>query len=223
MNHVVKDQVSFAERRVQMVEQQLRARGVRDTAVLQAFNTVPRELFVPRRLRAYAYDDSPLPIPDGQTISQPYVVAHMISLLNLQPGDRVLEIGTGSGYAAAVLSQIVAEVHTVERHRNLVNYARERLARLGYANVFVHHGDGSLGWPEQAPYKGIIVAAGGPDVPPALQEQLAINGRLVIPIGPNRRQQWLVLVQRTGENSYQQQHLSAVAFVPLIGAQGWED
>ncbi len=206
-----------------MVEHQLRARGVRDTAVLHAFETVPRELFVPRRYRRHAYEDSPLPIPEGQTISQPYVVAHMISLLALTPSDRVLEVGTGSGYAAAILSRLVAEVHTVERHAALVGYARERLERLGYANVWVHHGDGSQGWAEHAPYDGIIVAAGGPDVPEALKEQLAINGRLVIPVGPNRRQQWLVLVKRVSETAYRQSQLSPVAFVPLVGAQGWEE
>ena len=209
--------------RQQMVEQQLRARGVRDTAVLRAFNTVPRELFVPRQHRHYAYDDTPLPIPAEQTISQPYVVAHMLALLALRSSDRVLEVGTGSGYAAAVLSRIVAEVHTVERHRVLVAYARERLAQLGYDNVFVHYGDGTQGWPEVAPYNGIIVDAGGPGVPAALKEQLAVNGRLVIPVGFNQRQQRLVLVKRTGETTYRQRELSPVAFVPLIGAEGWEE
>lgn len=223
VNYVVKDEDSFAGRREEMVEHQLRARGVRDTAVLQAFLTVPRELFVPRNLRASAYEDAPLPIPGGQTISQPYVVAYMLSLLALRPTDRVLEVGTGSGYAAALLSQIVAEVYTVERQAELVAYARKRLAEIGCENVWVHHGDGSLGWPEHAPYDAILVSAGSPEIPQALQEQLTINGRLVIPVGSSRRQQRIVLVQRTGANSYRQQHLSPVAFVPLIGAQGWEE
>ncbi len=219
----MKDEESFAGRREEMVEQQLCARGVRDTAVLQAFRTVPRELFVPRNLRDSAYEDAPLPIPGGQTISQPYIVAYMLSLLALQPADRVLEVGTGSGYAAALLSQIVAEVYTVERREELVDYARKRLAEVGCTNVWVKHGDGSLGWPEHAPYNAILVSAGSPEVPQALQEQLAINGRLVIPVGFSRRQQRVVLVRRTGPDSYRQQHLSAVAFVPLIGAQGWEE
>ncbi|MCB8923378.1 MAG: protein-L-isoaspartate(D-aspartate) O-methyltransferase [Ardenticatenaceae bacterium] len=213
----------FPQQRQQMVEQQLRARGVRDTAVLQAFNTVPRELFVPRPHRVYAYDDTPLPIPAGQTISQPYVVAHMLALLALRHSNRVLEVGTGSGYAAAVLSRIVAEVHTVERHQVLVDYARKRLMQLGYENVFVHHGDGTRGWPDAAPYNAIIVAAGGPGVPESLKEQLAVNGRLVIPVGPNPRQQRLILVKRTGETTYRQRELSPVAFVPLIGVEGWEN
>ncbi len=219
----MKDEESFAGRREEMVEQQLCARGVRDTAVLQAFRTVPRELFVPRNLRDSAYEDAPLPIPGGQTISQPYIVAYMLSLLALQPTDRVLEVGTGSGYAAALLSQIVAEVYTVERREELVDYARKRLAEVGCTNVWVKHGDGSLGWPEHAPYNAILVSAGSPEVPQALQEQLAINGRLVIPVGFSRRQQRVVLVRRTDPDSYRQQHLSAVAFVPLIGAQGWEE
>lgn len=223
MSHVVKEQEDFAQRRAQMVQDQLRARGVRDTAVLHAFSAVPRELFVPRNLRSSAYEDAPLPIPGGQTISQPYVVAYMLALLALGPTDRVLEVGTGSGYAAALLSQIVAEVYTVERHEELVAYARRRLALVGCANVWVYHGDGSLGWPEHAPYDAILVSAGSPDVPQALQEQLTLNGRLVIPVGFSRRQQRVVLVRRLGANNYKQQHLSAVAFVPLIGAQGWEE
>ncbi len=223
MNYAVNEEESFAERREEMVAQQLRARGVRDTAVLQAFLTVPREQFVPHNLRASAYEDAPLPIPGGQTISQPYVVAYMLSLLALRPTDRVLEVGTGSGYAAALLSQIVAEVYTVERQAELVAYARKRLAEIGCENVWVYHGDGSLGWPEHAPYDAILVSAGSPEVPQALREQLVINGRLVIPVGSSRRQQRIVLVQRTGANSYRQQHLSPVAFVPLIGVQGWEE
>ncbi len=213
---------TYAEMREEMVARQLAGRGITDTAVLQAFLTVPRELFVPRDLRHNAYDDTPLPIPDKQTISQPYVVAYMISLLHLQQADRVLEIGTGSGYAAALLSQIVAEVHSVERHTALVNYARKRLQYLGYANVHVHHGDGTLGWTEHAPYDGIIVAAGGPAVPPSLKAQLAVGGRLIMPVGRKHREQWLVYVERRDETTFSEQTYSPVAFVPLVGAEGWQ-
>lgn len=205
-----------------MVDQQLRNRDIENTAVLAAMNTVPREVFVPEEYREYAYTDSPLPIPADQTVSQPYVVAYMIAQLDPEPDDRVLEIGAGSGYAAAVLGRIVKEVYTVERHATLVEYARQRLAQLGYDNVQVRHGDGTQGWPEHAPYDGIVVAAGGPSVPTSLQEQLAVNGRLVIPVGRARRQQRLVLVTRTGQDSFQRDVLSPVAFVPLIGEEGWE-
>ncbi|HID52134.1 MAG TPA: protein-L-isoaspartate(D-aspartate) O-methyltransferase, partial [Anaerolineae bacterium] len=151
------EEYDFAAERAAMVAEQIVGRGITDTAVIQAMRTVPREHFVLPEYQEYAYSDGPLPIPAEQTISQPYVVALMISLLRLQPTDRVLEIGTGSGYAAAVLSRMVREVYTVERHAELAAYAQERLADLGYDNVFIRHGDGSLGWPEYAPYDGIIV------------------------------------------------------------------
>lgn len=212
----------FATERTRMVDQQLRNRDIEHTAVLDAMETVPRDVFVPEEYKQFAYTDSPLPIPADQTISQPYVVAYMIAQLDPKPEDRVLEIGGGSGYAAAVLSRIVKAVYTVERHATLVEYARERLAQLGYDNVHVRHGDGTQGWPEHAPYDGIIVAAGGPTVPVPLQEQLAVNGRLVIPVGRARRQQRLVLVTRTGADAFQRDVLSPVAFVPLIGEEGWE-
>lgn len=211
----------FAKQRARMVQQQIKGRGVHDPAVLRAMGEVPREWFVPARHRHLAYEDSPLPIAKGQTISQPYVVGYMISYLDLQPSDRVLEVGTGSGYAAAVLSRIVAEVYTVERHRTLAGYARERLATGGYTNVFVRQGDGTKGWPEHAPYDAIIVAAGGPYVPRALQEQLAIDGRLIMPVGRSRHNQNLVLLTRTGETTYDERLLSPVAFVPLVGDEGW--
>ncbi|MCA9957458.1 MAG: protein-L-isoaspartate(D-aspartate) O-methyltransferase [Anaerolineales bacterium] len=213
---------TFAEMRQDMVARQLAGRGIDDTAVLQAFLTVPRELFVPREYRHNAYDDTPLPIPNKQTISQPYVVAYMFSLLQLQPTDRVLEIGTGSGYAAALLSQIVADVYTVERHQNLVEYARKRLAYLHYNNVHVHHGDGTVGWAAHAPYNSIIVAAGAPTVPPTLKTQLAIGGRLVIPVGRKHQEQWLIYIERHSETLFEEQTRSPVAFVPLIGEEGWE-
>ncbi len=211
----------FAARREQMVRLQIAGREITDPAVLAAMREVPREQFVLEPYRQYAYDDTPLPIPANQTISQPYIVAYMIAALELRPADRVLEIGTGSGYAAAILSRIAGEVYTVERHHKLADYARERLSRLGYANVFVHHGDGTRGWPEHAPYNGIIVAAGGPTVPESLREQLAVGGRMVIPVGRSRHQQNLILITRPAEGSYTEEMLVPVAFVPLIGDEGW--
>jgi protein-L-isoaspartate(D-aspartate) O-methyltransferase len=204
-----------------MVEEQIVARGVRDPAVLHAMRTVPRERFIGERQARLAYQDHALPIGEGQTISQPYVVAVMTEAVQLRPTDRVLEVGTGSGYAAAVLSMIVREVYTIERVESLAHTARRRLQELGYANVQVQHGDGSLGWPEHGPYDAIIVTAGGPDVPRSLLRQLAVGGRLVMPVGPEPRWQRLVRVTKTDENSYDREALEEVAFVPLIGAEGW--
>ncbi|MCZ2114704.1 MAG: protein-L-isoaspartate(D-aspartate) O-methyltransferase [Anaerolineae bacterium] len=215
------DAAEYARQREQMVKQQIQGRGITDPAVLAAMRTVPREAFVPSPYRQLAYDDSPLPIPANQTISQPYIVGYMIAALALRPGDRVLEIGAGSGYAAALLSRIVREVYAVERHLELVDYARERLARLGYDNVWIRHGDGTQGWPEHAPYGGIIVAAGGPAVPEPLKDQLAIGGRLIMPVGHSRHQQTLVRITRTDEATYRDERLVGVAFVPLIGDEGW--
>ncbi|MEW5987874.1 MAG: protein-L-isoaspartate(D-aspartate) O-methyltransferase [Chloroflexota bacterium] len=211
-----------AVERAQMVEYQIEGRGIRDPAVLAAMLQVPRHLFVADRYHDFAYEDTPLPIPEGQTISQPYIVARMIELLQLKPQDRVLEIGAGSGYAAAVLSLIVREVYTVERLTSLADYARDRLAELGYTNVHVFCGDGTLGWPEHAPYDGIMVAAGGPGVPESLRQQLAVGGRLVIPTGAHPRIQRLIRLTRAGEDDYQQEKLDRVRFVPLIGQEGWE-
>ncbi len=218
---MIEDADELRQRRERMVRNQIAGRGIKDTAVLRAMRTVPREFFVPERYQRYAYDDMPLPIPGKQTISQPYVVALMISRLELDADDRVLEIGTGSGYAAALLGQIVREVHTVERIGKLVNYARERLELLGYDNVHVHQGDGTLGWEPEAPYDGIVVAAGGPSVPDSLKRQLAENGRLIIPVGRSERHQNLVRVIKTGEERFEESDLGAVAFVPLIGDEGW--
>lgn len=204
-----------------MVRTQIAARGIRDEAVLRAMNEVPREAFLPPELEEFAYRDSPLPIACGQTISQPYIVALMTAALELSPGDRVLEVGTGSGYAAAVLSRIAREVHTVERHEELAQLAARRLQDLGYDNVAVHHGDGTLGWAEAAPYDAIVVAAGGPAVPEALLDQLAIGGRLVIPIGEDRDLQTLVRVTRRADGTLEREDLGDVRFVPLIGVQGW--
>ncbi len=211
----------FTEQRTQMVAKQIEGRGVTDTAVLNAMRTVPREHFVLAEYRPYAYNDMPLPIPANQTISQPYVVGYMIAALKLEPDDIVLEIGAGSGYAAALLSRIAAEVHTVERQEKLVRYGRERLTGLGYDNVQVHQGDGSLGWPACAPYDGIVVAAGGPVVPASLKEQLALHGRLVMPVG-KRGSQTLIRLVRKGKNQFSQTNLGPVKFVPLIGEEGWK-
>jgi protein-L-isoaspartate(D-aspartate) O-methyltransferase len=211
----------FDEARRRMVQHQLAARGISDPLVLAAMGKVPRERFVPAREAGLAYRDGPLPIGEGQTISQPYIVAVMTEALGLHGGDRVLEIGTGSGYAAAVLAVIAAEVYTIERIETLAASARRRLRELGYANVHVQHGDGSLGWPEHAPYDAIVVTAGGPEVPRSLRQQLAIGGRLVMPVGPTSRSQRLVRVVRTGEEIYDRETLEDVCFVPLIGAEGW--
>jgi protein-L-isoaspartate(D-aspartate) O-methyltransferase len=205
-----------------MVDEQIAGRGVKDPAVLQAMRTVPRESFVGEHQACYAYEDRPLPIGEGQTISQPYIVARMCEALRVHPADRVLEIGTGSGYAAAVLSVLAAEVYTIERVESLARSARLRLSNLGYANVHVRHGDGSLGWPEHAAYDVIAVTASGPEVPRSLLSQLAIGGRLVMPVGAAPRWQTLVRVTRTGSDTYDHDTLEEVAFVPLIGVAGWQ-
>ncbi len=204
-----------------MVDAHLARRGITDTKVLDAFRSVSREAFVPEELSEFAYEDTPLPIGEGQTISQPYIVALTIQELGLRGGERVLEVGTGSGYAAAVLSRIASEVYTIERVASLAESATERLARLGFAKVHVACGDGSLGWPEHAPYDAIAVAAGGPKPPPALLSQLAIGGRLVIPVGESESSQVLLRITREGETEYRQEPLTDVRFVPLIGEQGW--
>jgi len=213
----------FEDLRKQMIDYQLAARGLRDQTVLTAVNAVPREEFVPTELVEFSYSDSALPIAASQTISQPYIVALMTAALELQPQDRVLEIGTGSGYAAAVLAEIVEEVFTIERHKILVDSARRRLEYLGYRNIHVLHGDGTLGWPEHAPFDAIVVAAGGPGVPDTLKQQLAVGGRMVIPVGPDLRRQVLVRIRRVSENEYLEEDLGSVRFVPLIGAAGWEE
>lgn len=212
----------FAAQRQAMVETQLVGRGIRDPAVLAAMRTVPREAFVPVDWMDDAYHDGPLPIAEGQTISQPYIVALMTQELQLRPHDRVLEVGTGSGYGAAVLSCIAAHLYTVERLHPLAAAARQRLRALGFHNVQVLAGNGTLGWPEHAPYDGIVVTAEGPSIPQALQAQLAIGGRLIIPVGAPKRQH-LMRVIRQSETEFEQENLGAVRFVPLIGAQGWPD
>jgi len=213
---------SFAALREQMVDRQVAGRGVRDARVLAAMRKVPREAFLPARMRDFAYDDAPVPLPDDQTMSQPYIVGLMTEALRLHGGENVLEIGAGSGYAAAVLAEIAGRVTTIERIAALAERAAAKLAELGYRHVQVHHGDGSRGWPDQAPYDAIVVAAGGPQVPDSLKRQLAIGGRLVMPIGADQRNQQLVRVTRTGEADYQTEPLGDVRFVPLLGAEGWD-
>jgi len=207
--------------REEMVRTQIAARGIRDARVLAAMRTVPRHRFLPDQLAHAAYRDAPQPIGMGQTISQPYIVALMSELLCLTGKERVLEIGTGSGYQAAILGQLAAEVITVERFPGLARQAAAVLAELGYTNIQVQVGDGTLGWPAKAPYDAIIVTAAAPDVPEPLKAQLADGGRLVAPIGP-RWSQELVRVRRHGDQ-FQTEWLIGVSFVPLIGEYGWHE
>jgi protein-L-isoaspartate(D-aspartate) O-methyltransferase len=213
------DDAEQERRRRRMVDHDIRPRGVRDPRVLEAMRTVPREHFVEARSAASAYDDRPLPIGSGQTISQPYIVAKMTEALELTAGQKALEIGTGSGYAAAVLGQVAGEVWTVERHAELAESAERLLADIGCDNVHVAQGDGTLGWPEAAPFDGIVVTAGGPKVPEALLDQLADSGRLVMPVGPESEQELIVV--RRGADGFEQKSIGGVRFVPLLGAQGW--
>lgn len=210
----------LGDQRERMVEWQLARRGIRDPAVMRAMRAVPRDRFVPESLLEFAYEDTPLPIDAEQTISQPYIVALMADMLELEPGDKVLEIGTGSGYAAAVLAEIAGEVFTIERRETLCASARARLQELGYTNVHVRCGDGTKGWPEEAPFDAIAVTAGGPVVPQSLRTQLAIGGRLVIPVGDSGVQR-LKRIWRTGEDDYEEEDFGPVRFVPLIGEEGW--
>lgn len=204
-----------------MLNDHLLARGIENPAVIAAMGAVPREEFVPKHLRFAAYDDNPLPIDEGQTISQPYIVGFMTQALDLAGGERVLEIGTGSGYQAAVLSRIAESVYSVERFGTLARRAAERLAKLGYSNVHVLEGDGTLGWPEHAPYDAVMVTAGSPDVPKALLEQLGKGGRMVIPVGSNLYVQTLVRVHRESSGELFREELCSVRFVPLVGKAGW--
>lgn len=212
----------FADQRRNMVERQIAGRGIKNPLVLDAMRSVPREAFIAEYLAGRAYDDSPLPIEADQTISQPYIVALMLEAAAIEPGNRVLEIGAGSGYAAAVAGQIAREMVAIERHELLAKLASARMKRLGYANVTIVHGDGTLGWPEQAPFDAILAAASGPRVPEALKQQLTIGGRLVMPIGGRNSIQRLVRVTRATERKYDQDDLGAVRFVPLIGRNGFE-
>jgi protein-L-isoaspartate(D-aspartate) O-methyltransferase len=211
----------YAEARNQMVNTQLIPRGISDPRVLAAMRKVPRHRFVPSHLWDQAYNDYPLPIGEDQTISQPYIVALMTEILEPREGDRVLEIGAGSGYQAAVLAELVAQVFTMDRVSPLANRAKEMLESLGYQNIKIRQGDGTLGWPEEAPFEGIIVTAAAPQVPRPLTEQLALNGRLVIPVG-DRYSQTLALVRRTKDGLKFEYH-GGCRFVPLIGQYGWPE
>ena len=213
----------FDELRANMVERQLRARGIGDERLLAAFADVPREQFVGRELAAHAYSDGPLPIGFGQTISQPYIVALMIEAAWIGPSHRVLEVGAGSGYAAAILGRIACSVIAIERMPELATEARERLERLAIDNVRIVEGDGTLGWREGAPYDAILGAASGLDIPQSLVEQLTLGGRLVMPLGSPGAVQTLVAVTRRENGSLDREQLCAVRFVPLIGAEGWSE
>ncbi len=211
----------FKSLRLKMVQEQIVARGVRDPHVLQAMESIPREHFVGKEASKFAYEDRPLPIKEGQTISQPYIVALMAEKAQITPEDNVLEIGTGSGYSAAVLSRLAAHVFSVERHLKLAKTAQQRLKKLKLTNVTICPGDGTLGWEECAPYNAIIVTAGAPQIPQPLLHQLSIGGRLIIPVGQSLESQQLVRVIRKDEKNYTYEGMGAVRFVPLVGQEGW--
>jgi protein-L-isoaspartate(D-aspartate) O-methyltransferase len=215
------DDPSLTRARLRMVEDQLSSRDIWDGQVLEVMRTVPRHRFVPLEHLEYAYHDGPLPIGEGQTISQPYIVALMTQLLNLSGKGKVLEIGTGSGYQTAILSYLAREVYSIERFKSLAERATAILGELGLTNVRIHIGDGSNGWPEAAPYEAIIVTAAAPRVPPPLLEQLMEGGRLVLPVG-GRGGQFLERWIRRG-NKHEHEQIAPVAFVPLIGALGWDE
>jgi protein-L-isoaspartate(D-aspartate) O-methyltransferase len=205
---------SFEQQRQQMVSAQLVARGIRDPRVLEAMRSVPRHEFVLEEFRGQAYDDRPLPAGEGQTISQPYIVAVMLEHLELQPSDRVLEIGTGSGYATALLTTLCAEVFSVERHASLASLAGVRLARLGYNNVKIQVGNGRLGWPEHAPFDAVLVSAATAEIPPHLFEQLREGGRMILPVGPPSAQE-LQLIRKVNGTA-EAKGLEGCRFVPLV-------
>ena len=211
----------FREERLGMVEEQLRARGIRDEHVLAAMAKVPRHLFVPPGSQAESYEDRPLPIGEGQTISQPYMVAVMTQSLSLKGEEKVLEVGTGSGYQAAILAGLARSVFTMERISTLLDKAQKILKELGYENIHCQWGDGTQGWPEEAPFDGIIVTAGAPEVPQTLKSQLSEGGRLVIPVGP-RYSQSLLKVTREG-NRFKEEDITGCVFVPLLGKFGWKE
>ncbi|WP_378946809.1 protein-L-isoaspartate(D-aspartate) O-methyltransferase [Mesorhizobium sp. ANAO-SY3R2] len=210
--------IDYRPGRLKMVEQQIARRGISDQAVLEAMRTVPREEFVPQQMRDYAYEDTALPLAQGQTVSQPYIVALMSAAAEVKPDSKVLEIGTGSGYAAAVLAEIAGRIVTIERLSSLAEAATERLQRLGYANVQVISGDGTDGCEAEAPFDAILSAAGSPEVPEAWKRQLAVGGRLVLPLGPPG-DQILVKIVRLGPEEFSQKALAAVRFVPLVAGQ----
>jgi protein-L-isoaspartate(D-aspartate) O-methyltransferase len=210
----------YAPQRAEMIEKQLRRRGIRDSAVLSAMLAVPRHEFVPEELRARAYDDVPLPIGSGQTISQPYIVAAMTAALRPQPTDRVLEVGTGCGYQAAVLSLLAKEVFTIEVRPELASAAAKKLAQLGYSNIHVHCGDGTFGLSEFAPFDAILVAAAAPSVPEPLLAQLAEGGRIIVPIGDADNQELQLLEKHAG--AFSTKMMEGCRFVPLVGHHAWQ-
>ncbi|MBS0232195.1 MAG: protein-L-isoaspartate(D-aspartate) O-methyltransferase [Proteobacteria bacterium] len=216
------DPAASCETRNVFVESQIRSRGVRDSLVLDAMRSVRRELFVPHDMADQAYDDAPLPIGCDQTISQPYIVAFMIEAMGLRGGEKVLEIGTGSGYAAAILARIAGDVFTIERIGELAAKARENLIHAHCGGVHIRHADGTEGWPEQAPFDAILVSAGAPELPATLLYQLKVGARMVAPIGRNPRSQELVRITRAGEDDFDREDIADVRFVPLIGKEGWE-
>lgn len=211
--------MGFFEERQLMAERQLESRGIINPRVLEAMRTVPREKFVPEELEELAYRDGTLPIGEGQTISQPYMIAKMVELLELKGGEKVLEIGAGSGYEAAVLAECASEVITMDRLKSLVALARKNLKNAGYKEVKVIYGDGTLGYQEEVPYDGIIVAAGSPKVPQPLLDQLAVGGRLVIPVGDRSLQK--VIIVKNDNGNYIESFSDGCVFVPLIGEEGW--
>jgi protein-L-isoaspartate(D-aspartate) O-methyltransferase len=211
----------FKKERLAMVEGQLRRRGISDQRVLEAMAKIPRDAFVSPEYQASAYEDRPLPIGEGQTISQPYMVAVMTQSLGLKGEERVLEIGTGSGYQTALLAELAKAIFTIERIQALIHRAEESLQRLGYKNIFFLRGDGTEGWPEKAPFDGIMVTAGAPEIPQTLTSQLTDGGRLVIPVGP-RYSQTLCQVTRKG-NQFTEEEVTGCVFVPLVGAYGWKE
>jgi protein-L-isoaspartate(D-aspartate) O-methyltransferase len=204
----------YEAQRLRMVREQIEARGVRNPSVLKAMRTAPRHVFVPPEARGQAYGDHPVSIGEGQTISQPYIVALMTELLDVQPNDKVLEIGTGSGYQAAILSQLAKEVYTIEIVPELARRSREVLRQQGYANVFVRQGDGYLGWPDKAPFDRIILTAAPPDVPKALTDQLNPGGKLVAPVGVGIQE--LVVIEKRPDGSLSRKKSVAVRFVPMV-------
>ncbi|EMI56581.1 protein-L-isoaspartate(D-aspartate) O-methyltransferase [Rhodopirellula sallentina] len=217
-----REQANLDQSRLELVEA-LRGKGIHDRRILDAIGRVRRDAFVPDELKEAAYHDIPLPIGQGQTISQPLVVAWMADAMELQPTDHVLDVGTGSGYAAAVMSLLCATVHSVERIPELAQRAKARLIAEGYENVSVRCGDGHQGWPEHAPFDGICIAAAGREIPAALRDQLVIGGRIIAPLGNDRSSQTLYRLTRTDEHQFKREKLGKVRFVPLIGAAGWDE
>ncbi len=214
--------MDYEHARQRMVRYQVKGRGIRDLSLLAAMGDVPREEFVAEQFRPAAYRDGPIPIGYGQTISQPYVVALMTNALRVRSGDKILEVGTGSGYQAAVLASMGATVFTIERQVPLAEQARQTLERLGYDQVTVRAGDGSVGWAEEAPFDGILVGAAGPTIPTPLLQQLKEGGHLIIPVEEHKGMQKLLRITRRDDGRYDREELGEVAFVPLIGEEGWE-